>query len=87
MWFADLPDREKDDYKKVVLALRSICEGQSVRWVREAKLAERQRGETEPLDLYSAEIVHISRQLHRSENEQVTKFGRGRRPSLRAFVI
>ena len=87
LWFADLPDSEKTDYKTVTDALRLAFEGDSVRWVREAKLAERQQGENESIDLYFTDIVHLSRQLHRSDNEQMARFVRGLRPTLKAFVI
>ena len=87
LWFADLPDSQKQKYDDVVSGLGLVFEGKGVRWVREAKLAERQQGENESIDLYLTEIVHLSRQLHCSENEQLSRFVRGLRPSLRAFVI
>ena len=56
LWFADLPDSQKLKYDDVVFGLRLVFEGKGVRWVREAKLAERQQGENESIYLYLTEI-------------------------------
>ena len=44
VWY--LPDIDKNYYLKLISALKQVYEGDSVRWVREAKLADRSQGET-----------------------------------------
>ena len=85
--FSGLSDSDKNDFSKVVTTLKQVFEGDSARWVREAKLAERSQGDSESIDSYVTDILQWSRQLKCSENEQVGRFVRGLKPALRAFVI
>ena len=85
--FSGLTDSDNNYFSKVVTTLRQVFEGDSVRWIREAKLADRSQGDSESIDSYATDILQWSRQLKCSENEQMGRFVRGLKPSLKAFVI
>lgn len=82
-----VPSTQSDTIEKIKQLLKSNFQGSSWRWGIESKLLSRKQMKDEVFDNYVSDVLKFSKQLNKSDSEQLSIFVRGLLPSIRGFVF
>ena len=87
IYLDSIPNTERDTVEKIKALLKSHFEGDAWKWNVETKLLGRKQGHDETIDKYVSDILRWCTQLKKTDDEKLSLFVRGLKPSVRAFVF